>query len=372
MRHSALRGAIPDFCQRLESTVPCNHQRDILARFRRWIESIVSNHSLNPHTESTNRNPRPSSLRPTCGDGHGKSKRCTFFTQPNTSQQAAEKRPLTCRYERSVRRRRGRADRAQPTAMRAGVPVRVAPHAQDGEVLRSQGPSSLTQWRESPRGAAGAAHRLIRPNKLLHLTRRLILEFSIQRFTYRRAGDLLRSATLLEVSMRTKAPLSSKYILELKRFTESALSAYLKGKLPPKEVAQKLATHMEVEAASEVLDQLVHDGRIAREEANSIIQEFRSARSVENSIAATTGVAAGGTAVLTMVSTSGTIAGLSATGITSGLAALGALVGGGMAAGLLVSAGGAVVVGASIFWGTKQVVRRTKKLLEAKRSAQIG
>ncbi len=43
-----------------------------------------------------------------------------------------------------------------------------------------------------------------------------------------------------------------------------------------------------------------------------------------------------------------------------------------MAAGLLVSAGGAVVVGALMFWGTKQVVRRSKKLLEAKRSAQIG
>ena len=172
--------------------------------------------------------------------------------------------------------------------------------------------------------------------------------------------------------MRTKAPVSSKDILELKRFAESALSAYLKGKVLPKEVAQKLATHMEVEAASEVLDQLVHDGRIAREEANSIIQELRSARSVENGIAATTGVTAGGGAALTMVSASGTVAGLSASGITSGLAMLGGLVGGGMAAGLLVSAGGAVVVGALMFWGTKQVVRRSKKLLEAKRSPEIG
>ena len=36
--------------------------------------------------------------------------------------------------------------------------------------------------------------RLIRPNKLLHLTRRIMLGFSIQRFTCRRAGDLLRSS----------------------------------------------------------------------------------------------------------------------------------------------------------------------------------
>ena len=162
--------------------------------------------------------------------------------------------------------------------------------------------------------------------------------------------------------MRIKTQISPNNILELTRFAESALSAYLKGKLPPKEVAQKLATHMEVEAASEVLDQLVHDGRIKREQADSIIDELQSTRSVENGIAASTGVTAGGGAALTMVSASGAVAGMSASGITSGLAALGGLVGGGMAAGLLVTVGGAFVVGATTFWATKQIVRRIKKL----------
>lgn len=102
-------------------------------------------------------------------------------------------------------------------------------------------------------------------------------------------------------------------------------------------------------------------------EVESIISELQSTRSVENHIAAATSVTAGGTAALTMVSASGTVAGLSASGITSGLAALGGLVGGGMAAGLLVTAGGVFVAGAATFWVTKRIVRQSKKWLEAGR-----
>lgn len=65
--------------------------------------------------------------------------------------------------------------------------------------------------------------------------------------------------------MTERKDISRGDLLELKKVAELALSAYLKGKLPPKEVAQMLATHMELEAARDVLDQLAHDGRITRE-----------------------------------------------------------------------------------------------------------
>lgn len=91
-----------------------------------------------------------------------------------------------------------------------------------------------------------------------------------------------------------------------------------------------------------------------------MISDPQSTRSVENQIAAAIGVPAGGAAALTMVSASGTVASLSASGITSGLAALGGFVGGGMAAGLLVTAGGAFVAGAATFWVTKRIVRQVR------------
>src|SRR5262245_45309385 len=106
--------------------------------------------------------------------------------------------------------------------------------------------------------------------------------------------------------MRIEKKLNGFDIPELKPFVERVLSAYLKGKLPPKEIAQKLATHMEVEAAREVLNRLVEEGRIDREEAESIIKELQSQRFVENGAAATVGVCTGGGAALTMVSASGT------------------------------------------------------------------
>jgi len=58
-------------------------------------------------------------------------------------------------------------------------------------------------------------------------------------------------------------------------------------------------------------------------------------------------VGAGG--ALATVSGAGTVAGLGATGITSGLAAIGGTVGGGMAAGLLVTAAAPLAVGAGFY-----------------------
>ena len=124
---------------------------------------------------------------------------------------------------------------------------------------------------------------------------------------------------------------------ESRKVGEVALSLYLKGRLPVKKVAEKLATYMEIEAARDVLDQLVRDGRITPQDVEPIISGFQSTRSAENHIAATTGVTACGGAVLAMVSGAGTVAGLRDSGITSGLAALGGLIGGGMAAGLVVT-----------------------------------
>ncbi len=67
----------------------------------------------------------------------------------------------------------------------------------------------------------------------------------------------------------------------LKRFVDAVLKAYLDRKLQPKEVAQSLATHLEIDAARDVFDQLVQDGRIKQHEANSIADQLRATRSAE-------------------------------------------------------------------------------------------
>ena len=65
--------------------------------------------------------------------------------------------------------------------------------------------------------------------------------------------------------------------------------------------------------------------------------------------AAVVGAVAGGAGVYGAIATSGSVAGLGATGITSGLAAVGSIVGGGMAAGLAVTAAAPVAAGAIAF-----------------------
>lgn len=66
-------------------------------------------------------------------------------------------------------------------------------------------------------------------------------------------------------------------------------------------------------------------------------------------IAAAGGAATGGIVAIGAIASSGSVAGLSAAGITSGLAAVGSIVGGGMAAGLVVTAVAPLVVGASVY-----------------------
>lgn len=64
-----------------------------------------------------------------------------------------------------------------------------------------------------------------------------------------------------------------------------------------------------------------------------------------------TGAAIGGGTALAAVSTTGAVTGLGATGITSGLAAVGSVVGGGMAAGLVVTAALPIAGGALAYAG---------------------
>lgn len=65
-------------------------------------------------------------------------------------------------------------------------------------------------------------------------------------------------------------------------------------------------------------------------------------------VAAGAGATAGGTGAVGAVAALG-VPGLGATGITSGLAAVGSVVGGGMGAGLLVTAAAPLAVGAAAY-----------------------
>ncbi|TSA13066.1 MAG: hypothetical protein D4R79_06315 [Comamonadaceae bacterium] len=64
---------------------------------------------------------------------------------------------------------------------------------------------------------------------------------------------------------------------------------------------------------------------------------------------AAAGAAVGGAGAVTAVAVAGPVAGLGAAGITSGLAALGSVVGGGMAAGLIITAAAPLAVGAAAY-----------------------
>ena len=78
--------------------------------------------------------------------------------------------------------------------------------------------------------------------------------------------------------------------------------------------------------------------------------EERGARSVGRK-ASYVGAAAGATSGVAAVSAAGTTAGLSAAGITSGLAAIGGTVGGGMAAGVAVTAAAPVAAAGAVGYG---------------------
>lgn len=80
--------------------------------------------------------------------------------------------------------------------------------------------------------------------------------------------------------------------------------------------------------------------------------------------AAGAGLAVGGIAGVGLLSAMGTVAGLSAAGITSGLAAAGALIGGGMVAGIGVLAAPAVILGGGAYALANKA--KNKKLIQEK------
>lgn len=85
---------------------------------------------------------------------------------------------------------------------------------------------------------------------------------------------------------------------------------------------------------------------------------------IPDALAAAVGLAGGGAIGFAALYYGGTVVGLSAAGITSGLAAAGALVGGGMAAGIAVLAAPAVVLGGGAYVVANR--RKNKKLAQEK------
>lgn len=84
--------------------------------------------------------------------------------------------------------------------------------------------------------------------------------------------------------------------------------------------------------------------------------EERESRAVGR-VASYTGAAAGTAGSIAAVSAMGTTAGLSAAGISSGLAAIGSTVGGGMAAGVVITAAAPVVAATAVGYGVYKLVR---------------
>lgn len=86
---------------------------------------------------------------------------------------------------------------------------------------------------------------------------------------------------------------------------------------------------------------------------------------ISDALAGAVGLGAGGAVGFAALYYGGTVVGMSAAGITSGLAAAGALVGGGMAAGVAVLAAPAVVLG-----GTGYIIARNLKEIKLKQEKE--
>jgi hypothetical protein len=69
----------------------------------------------------------------------------------------------------------------------------------------------------------------------------------------------------------------------------------------------------------------------------------------KGAIVAATGAAVGGASAIGTIAAAGAVTGLSAAGVTSGLAAVGSVIGGGMVAGLAVTAAAPLAVGAAAY-----------------------
>lgn len=103
------------------------------------------------------------------------------------------------------------------------------------------------------------------------------------------------------------------------------------------------------------------------DEANEALND--KSRTIKNSaipetLAGALGACAGGAASFAALYFGGSVVGLSAAGITSGLAAAGALVGGGMSAGIAVLAAPVAIVGGAAIGITSHI--KNKKLAEEK------
>ncbi|MEA5574302.1 lecithin retinol acyltransferase family protein [Calothrix sp. UHCC 0171] len=90
------------------------------------------------------------------------------------------------------------------------------------------------------------------------------------------------------------------------------------------------------------------------EDKKSLPSDERKAREVGRNMT-TVGAVTGTVGAVGAVAASGSVAGLSAAGITSGLAAVGGIVGGGMAAGVAITAAAPAVTAAAVGYGAYQV-----------------
>lgn len=116
------------------------------------------------------------------------------------------------------------------------------------------------------------------------------------------------------------------------------------------------------------LDSLDNVRKVLNEANEALNDKHRtiSKSAIPEALSGAVGVGAGGAIGFAALYAGGSVVGLSAAGITSGLAAAGALVGGGMTAGLAVLAAPAVVLGAAGVGIASHV--KNKKLAEEKQS----
>lgn len=132
---------------------------------------------------------------------------------------------------------------------------------------------------------------------------------------------------------------------------ENKMSEYIKKKKDMKFQSQEALKA--VESVINEANEAIHDR--TRTISRSAIPEV---------LAGALGIGAGGVAGFAALYLGGSVVGLSAAGITSGLAAAGAVVGGGMAAGIAVLAAPAVALGATGVGIASHM--KNKKLKEAK------
>ena len=114
------------------------------------------------------------------------------------------------------------------------------------------------------------------------------------------------------------------------------------------------------------IDSLKPIEALLEDASKALSSPFRTIKDspIRETLAGAIGAGAGGGIGFAALYYGGAVVGLNAAGISSGLAAAGALVGGGMAAGIAVLAAPAVILGGSAIYITKSI--REKKLKQEK------